>query len=208
MRVGYGFSGRQWTQLSKRLATAACLLLLPLGLKLQKAASAEVKPIGHALSGPSHTSPLLAQVATDPRTERLRCFFSSLHCPIFNMAEDFVHAADDNHLDWRLLPSISVIESSGGKAYRNNNIFGWGLGGPLPFPSIRAGLNMVAFKLGQSALYRDLDVPGKLRVYNPNANYPGKVMDVMNRISRVEELGSADSARLIQRQGEYVYRAD
>jgi hypothetical protein len=124
------------------------------------------------------------------------------------MAEDFVRAADDNHLDWRLLPSISVIESSGGKAYRNNNIFGWGIGGPLPFPSIRAGLNMVAFKLGKSALYRNLDIPGKLRVYNPDASYPGKVMDVMNRISLVADFGSTDSARLIHRKGEYVYVAN
>jgi len=205
--MGNRRTGRQWTHLSKRLAMVASLLLLPLSFKLQKAAFAEVKPVAQVIP-PKFPDPPLVPVSIDVRAERLKRFFSSLHCPIFNMAEDFVHAADDNHLDWRLLPSISVIESSGGKAFRNNNIFGWGLGGPLPFPSIRAGLNLVAFKLGRSVLYRDLDVPGKLRVYNPDATYPGKVMDVMNRISRVADLDPTDSARLVRRQGEYVYVAN
>lgn len=118
------------------------------------------------------------------------------------MAEDFVHAADDNHLDWRLLPSISVIESGGGKAYRNNNIFGWNQG-LQPFPSIRAGLNLVAFKLGQSPLYRNQNLLGKLRLYNPDASYTYKVIDVMNRISPVANVSSAE--HLIHRQNEYLY---
>jgi hypothetical protein len=185
----------------------AGLLVLPLGMKLQKTAFAEAGPSVTPLP-PKLAEPLTPPIVMDPRTARLKRFFSSLHCPIFNLAEDFVQAADDNHLDWRLLPSISVIESSGGKAYRNNNIFGWGIGGPLPFPSIRAGLNMVAFKLGRSALYRNLDIPGKLRVYNPDASYPGRVMDVMNRISLVAAFNSTDSARLVRRQGEYVYVSD
>ncbi len=122
------------------------------------------------------------------------------------MAEDFVHAADDNHLDWRLLPSISVIESGGGKAYRNNNIFGWGINGLWLFPSIRAGLNLVAFKLGRSPLYRNHDVVGKLHLYNPDETYASKVMEVMNRISPKVDLSPA--GRLVQRQNEYVYEAN
>jgi hypothetical protein len=106
------------------------------------------------------------------------------------MTEDFIRAADENHLDWRLLPGISVIESSGGKVYINNNIFGWGIGGPLPFPSVRAGLNLVAYKLGNSSLYRDRDVFGKLRLYNPDERYPYRVISVMKRISPVVDLAS------------------
>jgi hypothetical protein len=98
------------------------------------------------------------------------------------MASDFIQAADDNHLDWRLLPSISVIESGGGKSFKNNNLFGWG-NGDLSFPTIRAGIHQVAFKLGRSSLYRNQDSFGKLHYYNPNPEYAVKVVEVMDTIS-------------------------
>jgi hypothetical protein len=124
---------------------------------------------------------------------------------VVNLAEDFVHAADDNHLDWRLLPSISVVESGGGKAYRNNNIFGWNQGLQL-FPTIRAGINTVAFKLGKSPLYRDRDSVGKLRIYNPDESYAGLVLSVMNRISPVAQLKPVRT--VVRRQNEFIYATD
>jgi hypothetical protein len=83
---------------------------------------------------------------TDLRTIRLKKFLGKLHCPVVYLAEEFVRAADDHHLDWRLLPSIAIIESGGGKAYlrEKNNIFGWG-GGEIYFTSVHAGLQTVAF---------------------------------------------------------------
>jgi hypothetical protein len=161
-------------------------MVLPLSVQLERAAS--VSPAPDARLNVIKSAPASHRVVVDPRATRLRKFFSKLHCPVVDMAEDFIRAADSNHLDWRLLPSISVIESSGGKAYINNNIFGWGTGGPLPFPSIRAGLNEVAFKLGNSSLYRNRDVFGKLRLYNPDESYPYRVISVMNRISPVADL--------------------
>ncbi len=211
MHVGYTCVQTSLPAASKRLLVAACLMVLPLSVQLEKAAS--VGPVPDTKPETIKSSSASGQrVFTDPRTTRLKRFFSKLHCPVIDMAEDFIRAADENHLDWRLLPSISVIESSGGKAYINNNIFGWGTGGPLPFPSIRAGLNLVAFKLGKSALYRNRDVFGKLRIYNPDESYPHRVMTVMNRISPVVDLAEligkgrpsasdappADSPRLTQ----------
>lgn len=139
----------------------------------------------------------------DPRTIRLRRFLSKLHCPVATMSEDFVQAADDNQLDWRLLPSIAVIESSGGKAYKNNNIFGWRQGDEV-FPTIRAGLNQVAYKLGRSPLYRSRSSLAKLRLYNPNEEYPGNVMAVMNRISPLADLRKKP-ATVLFRGNEYLY---
>ncbi len=118
----------------------------------------------------------------DPRVETLHNFFKKLDCPVAGMAEDFIRVADENHLDWRLLPSIAIVESGGGKAYRNNNIFGWN-GGKQAFESILSGLETVAAKLGQSPLYRAYDSFGKLRTYNPNSEYANSVMALMNRIS-------------------------
>jgi hypothetical protein len=154
---------------------------------------------------PTHIAPVntARPMGPDPRTIRLRRFLSKLHCPVAVMSEDFVRAADDNHIDWRLLPSIAVIESSGGKAYKNNNIFGW-RNGDEAFPTIRAGLNQVAYKLGRSPLYRSRSSLDKLRLYNPNEEYPGNVMAVMNRISPVVDL-SRKAEKVLFRQNEYVY---
>ena len=55
----------------------------------------------------------------DPRLHVLENFFAARHCPVSGLAEEFLIAADKNGLDWRLLPSISLIESGGGKAARN-----------------------------------------------------------------------------------------
>ena len=158
------------------------LFALPVSPQMERVASAE--PV---VSRPSTLTIKPADSSipdADPRTVRLIRFFSRLHCPVLTLAEDFVHEADVNQLDWRLLPSISVIESGGGKAYKNNNIFGWDKGLQL-FPSIQSGIREVAYKLGRSPLYKNRDSVAKLRVYNPDAGYANSVVTVMNRISPV-----------------------
>jgi len=116
--------------------------------------------------------------AADPRLLRLQQFFEKRDCPLREVAADFLAAADLNALDWRLLPSISFIESSGGKDYKNNNVFGWDT--PLQsFASVREGIHYVAAKLAQSDLYKNKSLEGKLRTYNPNPAYPYKVKAVM-----------------------------
>ncbi len=117
----------------------------------------------------------------DPRLSRLKKFFSDRDCPLKDSAGDFLLAADQNALDWRLLPSISMIESSGGKDYTNNNVFGWD-SCKEHFPSVRAGIHYVAAQLGKSSRYRDKDVRAKLQLYNPLPEYPGRVQAVMRAI--------------------------
>ncbi len=194
MQIGYSCLPKRLPLIFRQAAIiAAGLAVLPATTRFERVATAQ----------PASFKPAVAP-APDPRTVRLVKFFSHLHCPVANLAEDFVHAADDNHLDWRLLPSISVIESGGGKAYKNNNIFGWNQGEEL-FPTIRAGINTVAFKLGKSPLYRNRDVPGKLRIYNPYEGYAESVLTVMNRISPVVDLRAAKPVR---RADEPIYASD
>lgn len=160
---------------TKNFILVASLLAAPITLQLEHVITA--KP-----ADPQHLTKM-----RDPRAIRLRQFMAKLHCPVKDMAEHFVNVADDNNLDWRLLPSISIIESGGGKAYRNNNILGWA-NGDRSFPTIRAGISQVAFKLGHSFLYRNRNTEEKLRIYNPNEDYPGRVEDVMHRISPAVDL--------------------
>lgn len=154
-----------------------CLATLPLviGRDVQVSAPHALKVNATAV-GPKPSKPI------DPRIERLVRYFTRLHCPVVPLASDFVRAADANQLDWRLLPGISVVESGGGKAYRNNNIFGWD-NGAHPFVSVRSGIHEVAYRLGRSPLYRNRDSVGKLRVYNTDAAYGRAVLQVMSQIS-------------------------
>jgi hypothetical protein len=195
MQVGYSCWKKKASSFSKQVTVAVGLLALPVALRLEKVANAQpLRPVRPA-----------QLVNADPRTDRLKKFLAHLHCPVAPLADEFVNAADDNQLDWRLLPSISVVESGGGKTSRNNNIFGWNNGGQL-FPTIRSGIHEVAYKLGRSALYRNRDAVGKLRVYNPDPSYVERVLTVMQRISPVVDLKPA--FRLIQRNNEFVYATD
>lgn len=187
MKVGYGRIGARLPFASKQMTVALGLLVLPISICVEKAGSAP------SFKAPEKVAPQAAPLA-DPRTVRLKHFFSSLHCPVSYLSADFVRAADENELDWRLLPSISVIESGGGKAYKNNNLFGWANGEYL-FPSLNAGIHHVAYALGRSALYRNRDIPGKLHLYNPNEEYATNVMTVMNRISPVVQLSRISQSK-------------
>jgi hypothetical protein len=155
----------------------AGLLALPFLPHREKPLSPEPMQIKQRQQQPTASIPS----KVDPRTARLSRFLAKLHCPVANLAAEFVAAADRNHLDWRLLPSISIIESGGGKAFRNNNIFGWG-NGDLQFSSIKAGLQEVAYKLSRGPRYKNRDSVGKLHVYNPDEEYATRVVEVMNRI--------------------------
>jgi hypothetical protein len=120
----------------------------------------------------------------DYRLLKLNKFFSDGNCPLRAAAADFLEASDRYDLDWRLLPSISMVESSGGKAFRNNNVLGWG-SCDRRFPSVRAGIHAVASRLATSSLYRDKDLDAVLATYNPDPEYVVRVKSVMRKIGSV-----------------------
>ena len=121
----------------------------------------------------------------DPRLETLRKFFNKADCPAAKYSEAFLEAADAYELDWRLLPSLSFVESTGGKAARHNNLFGWD-SGRAHFPNPIAAIHRVGYSLGNSVLYKDKELDGLLATYNPNIEYAQKVKSVMRRISPSE----------------------
>src|SRR5947207_1069606 len=71
---------------------------------------------------PAHT------FKADPRLPLLERFFESADAPAKAYSHIFLAEADHYDLDWRLLPSISFVESTGGKWAANNNMFGWDCG--------------------------------------------------------------------------------
>ncbi len=121
----------------------------------------------------------------DPRLSSLRRFFKAAHCPLERLASVFISEADIHHLDWRLLPGLSVVESGGGKSYRGNNIFGWN-NGNSSFRSVGEGIHVVASRLAYSPIYRGKGMIEKLQTYNRNGGYVASVTAVMQRISVTE----------------------
>jgi hypothetical protein len=137
-------------------------------------------------TNPGQPVPAQPLSTIDPRLVRLKQFLIERDCPIRQYAEEFIQVADQNDLDWRLLPSISFVESSGGKAYRNNNVFGWNSCRGRRFSSIRAGIHFVADKLANSEPYKEKTVDEKLRIYNSRVEYRKLVRSVMASISATE----------------------
>jgi len=123
--------------------------------------------------------------APDHRLQRLHHFFNKHRSPLRDLAIELLIAADQNGLDWRLLPSISIVESGGGKACRNNNVFGW-RSGEQRFPSVTAGIQHVAERLANSKIYKGKDIAGKLNAYNPVPGYQLRIEAVMRALEQTE----------------------
>jgi hypothetical protein len=118
----------------------------------------------------------------DLREALLRRFFSANHCPAESYAQDFVKEADNFGLDWRLLPSLSFVESGGGKYAKGYNLFGWA-NGKAAFQSFGDAIHHVAWFLTVGKPYRGKDLEGKLLAYNNRTDYKALVTGVMRQIS-------------------------
>jgi hypothetical protein len=118
----------------------------------------------------------------DHRLARLRAFFGKSDCPAAAYSAEFLVAADRYSLDWRLLPSISYVESTGGKSARNNNLFGWDSGRAV-FASASQAIHEVGYRLTHSHLYRSKSIDQLLAIYNPSGRYAAKVKSIMAQIA-------------------------
>jgi hypothetical protein len=138
-----------------------------------------------AVQQPADPGPRPAPAVPDPRDPRLYCirqFFLTRDCPAHLYAEDFVAAADENGLDWRLLPSIAFVETGAGKTAQGNNLFGWD-SGRAQFASVPHAIHWVAWRLASSSLYARKDRVELLRTYNPRPQYWRVVSSIMTRLA-------------------------
>jgi hypothetical protein len=134
------------------------------------------------IAPPLAVAPHAQEKPADYRFKVLKSFFQKADCPAERYAQAFLDEADRNDLDWRLLPSLSFIESTGGKAARGNNFFGWD-SGKAEFPTPAAGIREVGYRLGNSSLYKDKDLDELLATYNSSADYGRRVKSVMQQIA-------------------------
>ena len=112
----------------------------------------------------------------------LRKFLTDNHCPDAAYTGMFLAEADTHGLDWRLLPSIAVAESGGGRTGKGNNHFGWA-NGKISFTSIGEAIHLVASALAHGKPYRGKDLNGKISAYNQSVDYKVMVLSLMRQIS-------------------------
>jgi hypothetical protein len=116
----------------------------------------------------------------DPRTARLERFFKNYHCPAPYHTSEYLSTADGYGLDYRLLPAVSIRETSCGRGAKQQNNF-WGYH-RQSFSSIAVGIDFLAQRLTQHPFYRGKTLQDKLFVYNPRAAYPDEVKRIMRQI--------------------------
>ena len=165
--------------------------------------------IGHDTnSAISSTLVLLSRDSKDPeqaiyqeRAEAIDAYFDSRDMPLAGLGMKMVLEAEKNDLDWRLVPAISVRESTGGKhdcMKVENNPFGWG-SCKVGFKSNEEAIEIIARNLGgnnpKTARHYDNKTTIQiLHAYNPPSivpRYASQVLAIMKAIG-VEDLGEKD----------------
>lgn len=84
--------------------------------------------------------------------------------------KEYLRAASESQIDWRLLPAISVMESQAGRRFRLNNWWGWN-SARTGFASVPEGIGYVSRQLGTSRYYAGKTIPQILRIYGPGTDY-------------------------------------
>jgi hypothetical protein len=107
--------------------------------------------------------------------------------PLSGYGQKFVEVADSCGIDWRLLPAISVQESTGGKYMRLNNPFGWA-SARIGFKDFNeaievVGKNLCGLNEKTASYYKNKTTYQKLWSYNGTVNhaYPGQVLAIMEK---------------------------
>ena len=131
----------------------------------------------------------------DERIQKIEKYFDRYHLPLTKEARWFVESADRYGIDWRLVASIGMIESTGGKFACKNvgyNAFGWG-SCKYGFHSYQEAIDFISKNLaGQYEKtkhhYAGKDTRGILEAYNPPSivpDYADKVMREMDRMAKM-----------------------
>jgi transposase len=126
------------------------------------------------------------------KATRIDMYFQERDMPLEGKGMKMVVESEKNKIDWRLLPAISIRESSGGLQACGNNPFGWAsCKKPIgTFASVDIAIETVARHLGGNAtttksFYGGKDTKGKLQAYNPPSVvrlYAEEVMAIMEAI--------------------------
>jgi hypothetical protein len=117
----------------------------------------------------------------DFRPAHLEKFFQSYQCPQPHYIEDYLQAADNYAVDYRLLPALSVRESTCGQFGRRNNHWGWD-SARTGFESVQSGIDFVTGQLAEGRYYSEKTLEEKLEAYNPRPQYIKEIKLLMQKM--------------------------
>lgn len=111
-------------------------------------------------------------ISSDGRAKIIESFFREYNSPLSFYSEVFIQVSDRYGLDWRLLPSIAMQESSGAKRIiqESHNPFGFGIYGSkvIRFQSWEEGIETVGRALKEEYIDKGLKTPDQIMVkYTP-----------------------------------------
>jgi hypothetical protein len=143
-----------------------------------------VSTVAMVLAACVHTTadvPLDQFKPLDLRAVKLERFFQLYRCPAPHHVVEYLKAADTYGLDYRLLPALSIRETTCGAYQWENNRWGYHPG-QQTFASVAEGIDYVARVLAENPFYKGKSLREKLFTYNPLPTYPREVEWIMRQI--------------------------
>ena len=132
----------------------------------------------------------------DTRVEILEAYLKKYNSPLKEEAKNFIDAADEYKIDWRLVPAITGVESTFGKftpgnnSYPSYNGWGWGVYGTqaLYFKSWKEGIYTVSEGLRLHYYNQGLTNPYAInRVYAASPTWGAHVSYFIADIEKFEK---------------------
>lgn len=148
-------------------------------------------PTGMAGAGLVDSPALPDQVEAkvfDPQAKVLADYLKRYDSPLQYSAQDFIDAAREYDLDWRLVAAISGVESTFGKAIPGGyNAWGWGVYGnqAIYFKSWKEGIFVISEGLKKGYVDKGFNNPYSMnRIYAASPYWGYKVSYFMQELGK------------------------
>lgn len=130
----------------------------------------------------------------DGEAKVLSNYLAKYNSPLQYHAQDFIDAAKEYDLDWRLVAAISGVESTFGKQIPGGyNAWGWGVYGTqaIYFDSWKDGIYTVSKGLRENYLNKGLTDPYQInRIYAASPRWGSKVSFFMKDLDNFSKVAA------------------
>jgi hypothetical protein len=162
------------------------LIMLIMSLAVVSEASAAEKTAGHSAQLAKATVSEEKDMSQDTRVIAVRNVLTKYNSVLAPEAENFVYYADKHGIDWRLLVSISGLESGYASRYVQGsyNAYGWG-GGYIYFDSWEHGIDSISRSLKKNYYDRGADTIEKIGpIYAENPHWAERIYGFTARLDK------------------------
>ena len=167
--------------------TIFVFLLLTFSL-LNKSQKVEVRALDAEIK---QSEQIVIAKKLDPEAQILQKYLARFDSPLQYAAQDFIDAAKQYNLDWKMLPAIAGVESTFGKQIPGGyNGWGWGVYGTqaIYFSSWREAIFTIAKGLRENYINKGYTEPYSInRIYATSPTWGPKVSYFMQDMEKFEK---------------------